>query len=212
MNRPPTRLQLLRKVLADYWIAAFAILGGLAFFGCRTFLFEPFRSPSQSMEPTLTENTLFVVKKWGYGNYSLYGLRLPTRARSVPIARGDVLVFRSRDDVNYVKRIIGLPGDTVSYADRRLTINGVEAPLRFVRRTQNGEIHEEQLDGVHHQIFLLGGESGIPFEGEVPQRHYFMMGDSRANSRDSRYIGFIPESDIVGKVAWILYKPQMQDN
>lgn len=202
----------LRRALIDYWLIVFVIVGLVLYAGMRTFWIEPFRMPSRSMEPTLTQNTLFLVSKWGYGNYEVYTIPVSQRPRSARVARGDVIVFRVPPpyDARYVKRVIGLPGDHVRYVDHRLTVNGREAPLSLVEELGGASLYEEELDGVRYRVLLLPG-GGRDFEGVVPPGHYFLMGDSRDNSRDSRYIGHVPEQDIIGKLAWVLFRPPMGD-
>jgi signal peptidase I len=176
----------------------------------RSFLFEPFRIPSSSMMPTLLVGDFIFVNKYAYG------LRLPvTRTKVLETSepeRGDVVVFRLPADpkTNYIKRVVGLPGDTVEYRDKRLFINGDSIELEI-----NGLFDEESLHGAHvayerlgevdHEIHIIPGRFGREGIFQVPEDHYFLMGDNRDNSRDSRYdgVGFIPESNLVGKAVRI---------
>jgi signal peptidase I len=176
----------------------------------RSFLFEPFRIPSSSMMPTLLVGDFIFVNKYAYG------LRLPvTRTKVLETSepeRGDVVVFRLPADpkTNYIKRVVGLPGDTVEYRDKRLFINGDSIELEI-----NGLFDEESLHGAHvayerlgevdHEILIFPGRFGREGIFQVPEDHYFLMGDNRDNSRDSRYdgVGFIPESNLVGKAVRI---------
>lgn len=176
----------------------------------RSFLFEPFRIPSSSMLPTLQVGDFIFVNKY------VYGLRLPVARKKVVELdnpdRGDVVVFRLPSDpkTNYIKRVVGLPGDTVEYRDKRLTINGV--PVRFEMNglyegAGRGSVHlgQEILGGVGHEVLLSPGRFGREGVFTVPEGHYFLMGDNRDNSRDSRYdgVGFVPESNLVGKAVRI---------
>ncbi|MEE4186325.1 MAG: signal peptidase I [Gammaproteobacteria bacterium] len=172
----------------------------------RSFLFEPFRIPSGSMLPTLLIGDFIFVNKFAYG------LRLPVVHTKVlelgAPERGDVVVFRLPTDpsVTYIKRLVGLPGDEVVYRDYRLTINGeecgLERPFQGERRPiGEPELAAEQLGGVEHNILLQPQRPSREGRFVVPDGHYFMMGDNRDNSQDSRYpaVGYVPERNIVGK-------------
>jgi len=177
----------------------------------RSFIFEPFRIPSGSMKPTLVVGDFIFVKKFSYG------LRLPVTETKIietgQPARGDVVVFRLPTDpsINYIKRVIGLPGDTVSLERQRLTINGELVDLRA-----NGEIFEqapiyiEDLDGRIHQTLIHNpGRSMQDGVYRVPEGQYFVMGDNRDHSKDSRFIGAIPEKYLVGEAVriWMHFVP-----
>lgn len=169
----------------------------------RSFVFEPFRIPSGSMMPTLLQGDYIFVKKYAYG------LRLPvTEAEILETGapkRGDVVVFRLPEDpdVNYIKRVVGLPGDRVEYVDHRLTING--EPVQLVRDSAGDRAAAlprfiEDLDGRSHAILIADPDNSMRDGAyEVPEGHYFMLGDNRDNSRDSRFLGPIPESHLVGE-------------
>lgn len=171
----------------------------------RSFVFEPFRIPSGSMMPTLLQGDFIFVQKFAYG------LRLPVLENKIietgEPERGDVVVFRLPENpsINYIKRVIGLPGDTVVLEDQRLTINGEEMPLEVAddfSRTNPRFI--ETLDGREHSIYILSFDY-TPKAGTytVPEGHYFVMGDNRDRSKDSRYIESIPESHLVGEAVRI---------
>ena len=178
----------------------------------RSFVFEPFRIPSGSMMPTLIDGDYIFVKKYSYG------LRWPVIEKKFwetgEPARGDVVVFRlpSRPNVNYIKRVVGLPGDVLVYDNARLTINGELMPLEDypdIETEVEGYFYRESLDDREHAIrhsLEIRDESG---QGsrlrvfEVPEGHFFMMGDNRDNSQDSRYIGPIPETHLVGEAVRI---------
>ncbi|MDJ0939258.1 MAG: signal peptidase I [Woeseiaceae bacterium] len=191
-----------RQTLVEYSQSFFPVL--LFVLVVRSFVFEPFRIPSGSMEPTLLTGDFIFVKKYSYG------LRLPVTETKVietgEPERGDVVVFRLPNDPNknYIKRVVGLPGDVVVYDRHRLTVNGqvmqVEPPIDPLSR--RGSIHEEQLFSRRHKIKVLFPESRRNGEYRVPEGHYFMMGDNRDNSTDSRFpaeVGVVPESHLVGE-------------
>jgi signal peptidase I len=176
----------------------------------RSFLFEPFRIPSSSMMPTLLVGDFIFVNKF------VYGLRLPViRSTILDVdqpERGDVVVFRLPSDpkTNYIKRVIGLPGDTVEYRDKQLSIQGRPAALEvnglFDGHGRSGlHLGTEVLDDNSHQILISPGRLGREGTFQVPEGHYFLMGDNRDNSRDSRYdgVGFVPETNLVGKAVRI---------
>jgi len=193
------------NVLVEYSRSFFPVL--LFVLVIRSFVFEPFRIPSGSMMPTLLQGDYIFVKKFAYG------LRLPVIETKIfetgEPERGDVVVFRLPSDpsVNYIKRVIGLPGDEVVYRGHELTINGV--PVALARDSS-----EPSLDGIPRFIETLGERdhailiarpSNTMADGVyvVPEGTYFVMGDNRDNSRDSRYIGPIPETHLVGEAVRI---------
>ena len=176
----------------------------------RSFLFEPFRIPSSSMMPTLLVGDFIFVSKYSYG------LRLPvTRTKVLETnqpERGDVVVFRLPADpkTNYIKRVVGLPGDVVEYRDKRLLINDRPVDLKInglydTKNMQGAHLGYEQLGEVEHEILIFPSRFGREGVFRVPEGHYFLMGDNRDNSRDSRYdgVGFVPESNLVGKAVRI---------
>jgi signal peptidase I len=188
-----------RQTLVEYSQSFFPVL--LFVLVIRSFVFEPFRIPSGSMEPTLVQGDFIFVKKYSYG------LRLPvTESKIVETGsprRGDVVVFRLPSDpgVNYIKRVVGLPGDEITYNDHRLMVNGRTMSLEPVPDANSREptVHSEQLDERLHQIKVLNPRSRQDGTWIVPEGHYFMMGDNRDNSTDSRFIDAIPESHLVGE-------------
>lgn len=186
----------------------------LLVFLLRSFLFEPFRIPSSSMMPTLLVGDFILVTKYDYG------LRMPlTNARIIGDRgprRGDVVVFRYPDDPgeSYIKRVIGLPGDRLGYHDKMLYING-RPVLRSSKghfysgvaghRMNGAEIWEESLGGVSHEILINPLRESKDLEFTVPPDAYFVLGDNRDNSRDSRAWGFVPDRLLVGKalLVWL---------
>ncbi len=199
----------------------------LVFF-LRSFLYEPFKIPSSSMVPTLLVGDLILVNKF------TYGIRLPVINKKIvqinDPQRGDVMVFKYPKDMSqdYIKRVVGVPGDKITYENKRLTVNGVEVKytplddyLNDERLVYNKQF-EENLSGVSHRILNDDSKSTYtreavdPFphsenctyryEGftcVVPAGNYFMMGDNRDNSLDSRYWGFVPDKNIVGKAFFV---------
>ncbi len=175
----------------------------------RSFLLEPFRIPSASMMPTLLIGDFIVVNKY------TYGIRLPVvDTKIVEIGRperGDVVVFRFPEDpsIPFIKRIVGLPGDSIRYQDKSLYINGEPALQRSLgvysgygsgAGFTGANIREEMLGERKHDILVQGNYS-IRRDGEwvVPQGQYFVLGDNRDNSRDSRFWGFVPDELLIGK-------------
>jgi signal peptidase I len=199
----------------------------LAVFVLRSFLFEPFKIPSGSMIPTLRVGDLILVNKFHYG------IRLPVFNTKV-IAnnepqRGDVMVFRypPQPSLDYIKRVVGVPGDEVAYLNKQLSINGQPVPrsqepeffdsdvMRYAKqfgeslggrnyKTLNDEDRPAFVSGTTE--FAYKDNCRYSVEGvvcKVPVGHYFMMGDNRDNSLDSRYWGFVPEANIVGKAFFV---------
>jgi signal peptidase I len=209
----------------EYTASFFPVI--LVVFVLRSFLFEPFRIPSGSMIPTLEIGDLILVNKYQYG------IRLPVIHKKIidvgSPQRGDVMVFRfpHNPSQDYIKRVVGLPGDRVEYADRRVSINGQPVPLTPLPRYFEEERVQyyaqflEKLGQVEHRIILSEGP-GVPpmraflhthpqacrYSSEavsctVPAGHYFVMGDNRDNSEDSRFWGFVPDENIVGRAFFI---------
>lgn len=196
-------------VVVDYSKAFFPVLAVVLIL--RSFVAEPFRIPSNSMMPTLLTGDFILVNKF------TYGLRLPINnhkfiALGEP-ERGDVVVFRPphHPEQDWIKRVVGLPGDRVSYHDNQVTVNGQLLPYVPVGVYQGKGNGTEMTGAEELREDLLGREHSVlertnmPYldqgEGEwvVPPGHYFVMGDNRDNSEDSRYWGFLPEGNLRGK-------------
>jgi len=227
-NRAALEAGILRQpVWIEYSGSFFPVIALV--FVLRSFLYEPFKIPSSSMVPTLLVGDLILVNKF------TYGIRLPVLNKKIiqinDPKRGDVMVFKYPRDMSqdYIKRVVGVPGDKITYENKRLTVNGVEVkytPLddylddeRLVYNKQ----YQEALTGVTHRIlnneraptlnpaevqqFPLKEESCTytyeSFTCVVPKGNYFMMGDNRDNSLDSRYWGFVPDKNIVGKAFFV---------
>jgi signal peptidase I len=219
-----------QKVLAQPWwldwtAGLFPVI--LIVFLLRSFVFEPFKIPSKSMLPTLLVGDLILVNKF------TYGLKVPVSGARItdgkPLRRGDVVVFRypPKPSENYIKRVIGLPGDEVAYLNKRLTVNGQPMPQTVASDFFDESAMEyfkqfdEELGVAKHRIIIdqrrpayMPGVDEFKYkencrytvEGvacKVPPGHYFMMGDNRDNSLDSRYWGFVPDANIVGKAFFV---------
>ena len=196
-------------------------------FVLRSLLFEPFKTPSGSMIPTLLVGDLILVNKF------TYGVRLPVIHTKLTEGnapqRGDVMVFRypPQPNMDYIKRVVGVPGDEVAYLNKRLSVNGQPVPTTAVPdffdegAMRYFKQYEEQLGAQPHRLLnnpeapaFVQGASDFAYrdhcrysvEGvvcKVPSGHYFMMGDNRDNSLDSRYWGFVPDANIVGKAFFV---------
>lgn len=178
----------------------------------RSFLYEPFRIPSDSMMPTLLDGDFIFVNKY------VYGLRLPVvNTKVLPMGapeRGDVVVFRLPSDpsTNFIKRIVGLPSDKVSFDQKQLLINGQPvardcSSIFVYPGHENARMCVESLGEIRHKIIHLphARPRNVRDEFVVPDDHYFVMGDNRDNSKDSRFpeVGFIPETHLVGEAVRI---------
>lgn len=171
----------------------------------RSFLIEPFRIPSGSLEPTLLVGDFVAVNKFAYG------LRLPVLEKKFfSIAdpkTGEIAVFRwpPEPSYDYIKRVIGVPGDKIGYHNKVLTINGEVAKQTFVEYTMDESSgkavvkYMENLKGVVHDIFVRADMPAVDFDVVVPEGNYFMMGDNRDDSADSRFWGFVPENYLRGR-------------
>lgn len=185
----------------------------------RSFVVEPFRIPSGSMVPTLLIGDFILVNKFDYG------LRLPVfHTKIIPTGepeRGDVAVFRYPRDTSkdYIKRIIGLPGDHIVYRDNHLFINGKQVP-RTAEGIYNGpdaaayevmQEYSEKLGDHQHNFLVMPDRRHLEAGTTVPAGHYFVMGDNRDNSADSRVWGFVPEKNLVGKAFLIWLSVDKKD-
>ena len=187
----------------------------------RSFLAEPFRIPSSSMVPTLLVGDLILVNKFAYG------FRLPvldTKVISVgEPKRGDVVVFRYPEDpsLDYIKRVIGLPGDVIEYRNKTVFLNGTAMATEVLgpfsktdgeKKLPGQLLGMEYLPSFEHEILINPSSYDSRFQGRkwiVPEGEYFVLGDNRDNSRDSRFWGFVPENHLVGKafLVWMHLSP-----
>ncbi len=218
-----------RSTGIEYSAGLFPVI--LLVFVLRSFVIEPFRIPSGSMMPTLLAGDFILVNKF------TYGIRLPVLDKKIinvnDPQRGEVMVFHFPEDpsVDYIKRIVGTPGDLIEYREKRLTING--QPLSYQENGTfsfetgglnyvTGIVYREKLGEHEHASMVIPGINGFVeqqvrtfplqenctyneggFSCRVPAGHYFMMGDNRDGSNDSRYWGFVPEDNIVGRAFFI---------
>jgi signal peptidase I len=170
----------------------------------RSFIVEPFRIPSGSMMPTLLPGDFILVNKFAFG------IRLPVIDAKIfdsgSPQRGDVAVFRYPEEpsVAYIKRIVGLPGDELTYQDKQLYINGEPVPQTFLPSdsedaVEGYELFRENLGDTKHLSLARQGQQNMAWSYIVPEDHYFVLGDNRDNSRDSRFWGPLPEGNLIGK-------------
>ena len=206
-----------RPKLVQWSIELFPVLLLVLVF--RGFIFEPFRVPSNSMMPTLLTGDFILVNKFDYG------FRLPiSNSKLVEFSkpnRGDVIVFRypnyeknpGYSGVDFIKRIVAGPGDVISYKNDQLTINDNSMDIKIIgpyigvdsgKPMNNYKLVQEFIDSMPHEILLnpKGYSKELP-EITIPEGHYFVMGDNRAHSSDSRFWGFVPEDYIIGRAIGI---------
>ncbi|MGZ3182310.1 MAG: signal peptidase I [Telluria sp.] len=226
-SRAAIEKALLRQPTWVEYSGSFFPVIALVFF-LRSFLFEPFKIPSSSMVPTLLVGDLILVNKF------TYGIRLPIIDEKIVQVndpqRGDVMVFKYPEDPsqNYIKRVVGVPGDKIVYENKRLTINGKALSYQPMddyldeERPVYTKQFLENLNGVQHRILNDDSRHNVDLAQRhnfphmenctytyervtciVPQGNYFMMGDNRDNSLDSRYWGFVPDKNIVGKAVMV---------
>ncbi|NKB77993.1 MAG: signal peptidase I [Gammaproteobacteria bacterium] len=202
-----------QPVIVEYAKALFPVV--LVVFLLRSFVVEPFRIPSGSMLSTLHTGDFILVNKFKYG------IRLPVvNTKVFPISspnRGDVMVFKYPKDpkLNFIKRVIGLPGDTLKYENKELFINGekvttvADGKYAFEQENMRGQSARqliETIDGSSHRILVNDNVTrSLDMEVTVPEGHYFVMGDNRDHSNDSRYWRFVPEDHIVGHAFFIWF-------
>ncbi len=194
-------------IIVEYSKSFFPVL--LIVFLLRGFLVEPFRIPSGSMIPSLYVGDFILVNKFAYGvkmpvfNHVLFEVDKPQR--------GDVAVFKYPRDpsIDYIKRVVGVPGDHIAYYNKILYVNGKKVDNKRIGEysgpgeTNRAEEYNEDLLGHSHNILIIPERPGLNAEYIVPEGHYFMMGDNRDNSNDSRYWGVVSEKYLVGKAFMI---------
>lgn len=199
------------NIIIEYARSFFPVL--VVVFLVRSFIFEPFRIPTGSLKPTLQVGDFILVNKFAYG------MRLPIIHTKIwndgEPQRGDILVFRwpPKPSVDFIKRVIGVPGDHISYIDKTLYINGEKIPQTFIQNSTDQDDKsnswnvvqkQEDLLGIKHDIYQIPDRLSDDFKDiVVPKGMYFVMGDNRDDSADSRFFGFMPEGNIVGKAQLI---------
>ncbi len=202
-----------QPVLVEYARALFPVI--LIVFVLRSFVVEPFRIPSGSMLPGLQNGDFILVNKFSYG------IRLPVIHQKIldigPPERGDVMVFRFPRDpkLAFIKRVVGLPGDRLTYVNKRLAINGEPVETESAgeydfqqldMRGHSARRVKETIDGSDHYILIDDRVTrSRSMEVEVPEGHYFVLGDNRDHSNDSRYWRFVPEENVVGRAFFIWF-------
>jgi len=203
--------QLLKEpIIVDYARSIFGVI--LVVFIVRSFIFEPFRIPSGSMMPTLVDGDFILVNKFDYG------IRIPVIDKKLidlgSPERGDVVVFRypKEPHVDYIKRVIGLPGDEIHYEDKRLYINGDQLGLDVVGKypgwgdsdeMKGAMVLNESLGEIEHEILIDERRRSQLGTFIVPEGEYFVMGDNRDHSNDSRFWGTVPDENLVGRAFFI---------
>jgi signal peptidase I len=206
---PADAASVAEPVVVEYARSFFPII--LIVLLIRSFLFEPFRIPSDSMMPTLLDGDFIFVNKF------TYGLRLPVANTKIVALgepqRGDVVVFRLPSDpaTNYIKRLVGLPGEHIVVRDKRVYVDGVMQDVRLdgmfepFNSTPLAQVGVEGLGDIEHRTLYIAERPSVDFDDVVPAGHYFFMGDNRDNSRDSRFpeVGFVPADNVVGRAVRI---------
>lgn len=192
-----------------YGMISILFLFYLGLAGLRVFFVEPFQIPSQAMYPTLPRGSSIFILKWGYGNYRIFGFPILKTKITKEIHRGDVIVFDYPENqkVSFIQRVIGVPGDKVQYKNNQLFLNGIAAEYTLNSQEQNFMIYSETIYGQSNQIALTQDQLHYDFDAEVPPEHYFIMGDNRNNSKDSRIWGFLSEEMIEGKLVYSIKGP-----
>lgn len=210
-RKPPAGGERTEPLIVDYARSLFPVF--LIVLILRSFIVEPFRIPSASMMPTLLRGDFILVNKYDYG------IRLPVLNTKVfgngQPKRGDVIVFRYPEDpaVPFIKRVVGVPGDHLQFRDKNLVINGapVELGLKGIYHSdgvgsrENGSyLMEEQLGQLKHEVLINPLQlASVEIDRKIPEGHYFVLGDNRDNSRDSRYWGLVPDENLVGRAFYI---------
>ncbi|MBL1432789.1 MAG: signal peptidase I [Gammaproteobacteria bacterium] len=197
-------------IIVDYARSIFSVI--LIVFIVRSFIFEPFRIPSGSMMPTLVNGDFILVNKFDYG------IRIPVIDKKLidlgTPNRGDVVVFRypKEPHIDYIKRVVGLPGDEIHYEDKRLYVNGEQVKLDAEgiypgwsdsNEMKGARVFKESLGEIEHGILLDGRQRSQLDTFKVPVGEYFVMGDNRDHSNDSRFWGFVPDENLVGRAFFI---------
>lgn len=209
-NNPGKKEELALPLVVEYAKSFFPIF--LIVLILRSFIFEPFKIPSGSMMPTLLIGDFILVNKYDYG------IRLPVLHDKIienkTPARGDIVVFRYPRDpsIPYIKRIVGLPGDKIEYHNKTIYINDIAMPQALNGRynaygsgffMDGSSLRIESLGDIEHEILISSNRNSQKLQTVVPQGQYFVLGDNRDNSKDSRFWGFVPDENLVGRAFMI---------
>lgn len=183
-----------------YGMAAITISFFVSIALIRSLLIEPFRIPSTAMEPTLPRGSFVVVSKMGYRNFGTYGVTLSRNAPVDPPNRGAIVVFNSpvNPSLNFVKRVLGVPGDSITSKNKVISVNGV--PLAQNHRDQ---IVKERLEGSSYETIINTEKISDDFHIVVPVGHFFLVGDNRDGSFDSRNFGPVSAELLIGEVMYV---------
>jgi len=221
-----------RSWYASWWGTLLCfIFALLSIVSVRAFYFEPISIPADSMSPTLNRSDIVLVNKQGYGNYRYHGFQLAKSEPSESPGRGDIIVFQSPKNlkIDFIKRVIGLPGDKVVYRDKNIYIKEPclksevscselfmfeKSKSKSVSSINGLPIYEEKFDDKLYSVIIdpqatdrldyyFNQDGTDRDEWIVPDEHYFVLGDNRDNSLDSRFFGFVPKGNIIGKPIYI---------
>lgn len=205
-HTPDSKAQLKLPIIVEYAKSFFPIF--LIVLILRSFIFEPFKIPSGSMMPTLLIGDFILVNKYDYG------IRLPVLHNKIvdnkTPERGDIVVFRYPEDpsIPFIKRVVGLPGDKITYKDKTLYINDISVTQSMNGRynahgsglmMDGASLRIEHLADTDHEILVSPNRLSQELEVRVPEGHYFVLGDNRDNSKDSRFWGFVPDENLIGR-------------
>ena len=194
-----------RKWYSKFWWALFIIFIVLIF-TIRSFFIEPFRIPAASMSPSLESGDIVITNKFCYGSYGTFGITVndSTPCEFIKLKRGHIYAFKlPRSQATYLKRLVGLPGDQIEIKDSQLYLNGRSVERQLVSSNDGGEIYEELLGEISYQIKKRKSFSRRKdFSVTVPQGQYFLLGDNRDRSADSRSFGSLSKDSFVGRVVY----------
>lgn len=186
------------------WYSLATIIVAIVFpvLAFRMLVYEPYRIPADSMAPTLKAGDVIFVEKIGFGSFDLFGLHLGGVESSASIKRGDVVLFHPpmEPTVLFIKRVVGLPGDRISYKNKELYINDKKVAAEKIGSLGDAVIYRETFFGQSYCIQKMPSMPSFDIEISIPEENYFVLGDNRDNSNDSRYWGFVPKDMMVGLV------------
>lgn len=176
----------------------------------RSFFYEPYSMPSSSMSPTLNSGDIILVKKIGFSSHGAYGLKIfnSTKSKNVELKRGGVYAFYPpHQKIPFVKRLVGKPGDTIEVKNHQITVNAVPLSGNIDLNDVETGTYEEFIDGNSYRINILRNKSPLgDMKFIVPEKQYFLLGDNRDNSADSRVWGTVSDDSFIGEVTYIYRK------